>query len=117
MYDQGPDAVVQLVSNMAARIQELEFRSKKLQNSHKPPSMDGFMKPKTKSLRKKSDRKTGGQLGHQGHTLHLVDDPHHVVRHSVVACSCCHATLAAEPVLRVKKRKVFDLPPITIEVT
>jgi transposase len=118
VYHQGPDAVVQLVSNMAARIQELEFRSKKnSKNSHKPPSTDGFMKPKTKSLRQKSDCKTGGQLGHHGHTLHLVDDPHHIVRHSVVACSCCHATLAEEPVLRVKKRQVFDLPPITFEVT
>ena len=29
VYHQGPDVVVQLVSNMAARIQELEFRSKK----------------------------------------------------------------------------------------
>ena len=90
---------------------------KNSKNSHKPPSTDGFMKPKTKSLREKSDRKTGGQLGHQGHTLHFVDDPHHVVRHSVVACSCCHATLAEEPVLRVKKRQVFDFPPITFEVT
>jgi hypothetical protein len=64
VYHQGPDAVVQLVSNMAARIQELEFRSKKnSKNSHKPPSTDGLMKPKTKSLREKSDRKTGGQVG------------------------------------------------------
>ena len=75
------------------------------------------MKPKTTSLREKSDRKTGGQVGHQGHTLYLVDDPHHVVRHSVIACSYCRATLVEELVLRVKKRQVFDLPPITFEVT
>ena len=129
VYHQGPDAVVTLffetfakqekrIKQLEVRNAELEFRSKKnSKNSHKPPSTDGFMKPKTKSLRQKSDRKTGGQVGHKGHTLPLVENPHHVVRHPVVACSCCQEILVEEPVLRVKTRQVFDIPPITFEVT
>ncbi|MGE6964122.1 hypothetical protein ACQKIW_30615 [Bacillus thuringiensis] len=34
-------------------------------------------KPVTKSLRKSSQRPTGGQLGHKGHTLHLTTTPDH----------------------------------------
>ena len=54
----------------------LNFSAKKNStNSHKPPSSDGLRKPKTKSLREKTNRKTGGQLGHKGHTLHHVSHP------------------------------------------
>ena len=111
VYHQGPDAIVNLffgifvkqekqIQQLKVRNVELEFLSKKnSKNSHKPPSTDGLSKPKIKSLRQKSDRKTGGQIGHQGHTLLLVEDPHHVVRHSVVACSYCQTTLVDEPIL------------------
>ncbi|MGG0040679.1 DUF6444 domain-containing protein, partial [Bacillus tropicus] len=64
-YKKGPEAVISLFeetfSKLEKRIQELENRSKKNStNSHKPPSTDGFRKPITKSLRKSSQRQTGG---------------------------------------------------------
>lgn len=118
VYKQGPEAVVQLVTNMAARIQELEHRTKKnSKNSHKPPSTDGLNKPKTTSLRGKSERKTGGQPGHIGHTLHQVAEPDVIIQHPVTHCSGCHASLAEEPAIRTKKRQVFDIPPIFLAVT
>jgi hypothetical protein len=56
---------------LLVRVQDLEARlAKDRHNSSKPPSSDG-RKRKTKTLRQKSGKKPGGQLGHRGETLHL----------------------------------------------
>src|SRR5258707_1410537 len=61
---------------LQARVQELEARlAKDSHNSGKPPSSDGLAR-KTKSLRKQSGKKPGGQLGHRGETLRLVAAAH-----------------------------------------
>jgi hypothetical protein len=46
-------------------------------NSSKPPSTDFSSKgkPNPKCLRKKSGKKPGGQEGHSGTTLEMVDNP------------------------------------------
>src|SRR6478609_4044014 len=120
-YKKGPDAVVTFVFNLCSQfekqISELEFNAKKnSKNSHKPPSMDGLQKPATKSLREKTDRKTGGQPGHKGHTLRQVEHPDRVVVHPVTMCSCCQSSLENEPVSSKKVRQVFDIPPVSFEV-
>ena len=55
-------------------------------NSHKPPSSDGYQKPVPKSLRKKSGKPSGGQIGHPGTRLEMRDHPDQVVTHRPVAC-------------------------------
>ncbi len=56
---------------MVVRVRELEARlAKDNHNTGKPHSSDG-LKRKTKSLRKRSGKKLGGQLGHRGETLRL----------------------------------------------
>ena len=55
-----------------ARIAELEEKlHKNSHNSSKPPSTDGYEKPVSKSQRKKSGKKAGGQTGHKGHHIEL----------------------------------------------
>jgi len=134
IYNQGPDAVVDLVNriidtftreisdlkeiikNQECRIKNLEDRlSKNSSNSSKPPSTDGFKKP-VKNSRKKTNRKSGGQKGHKGHKLEMVSNPDETVRITVDNCKKCGTDLKNKK-KDEKKRQVFDIPPLNIFVT
>ncbi len=100
------------------RVQTLEEQvAKNSHNSHKPPSSDGLAKPKPKSLRPKSERPTGGQPGHPGHTLRMAEKPDRIVPHRVARCSGCGRSLAGQEPDRVERRQVHDLPEPKLEVT
>jgi transposase len=104
IYDAGKETVVRVLLYMGRRIHVLEHRVDELQaqvqilqeqvakdshNSHKPPSSEGLAKPKPKSLRPKSERPTGGQPGHPGRTLRMVENPDRIVPHRVERCANC----------------------------
>jgi transposase len=99
------------IEQLGIYIRDLEARlAKDSHNSSKPPSSDG-LKRKTKSLRTKSGKKAGGQIGHRGETLHLVAVPDEVVEHRPSHCQQCQTSLEdAEVVLR-ERRQVHELPP------
>ena len=102
------------------RIAELEARlSQTPRNSSKPPSSEGFAKPppRPRSLRKKTGRRPGGQVGHEGTTLAQVARPDRELRHEPACCGRCGAGLAGRPVTGVERRQVFDLPEVAITVT
>jgi len=66
------------VKKLTERLITLEARlNQNSQNSSKPPSTDVFCneKPKPKGLRKSSGKKAGGQKGHLGKTLEMVENP------------------------------------------
>jgi transposase len=86
-------------------------------NSSKPPSSDGpGTKPHPKSQRRQSGRKPGGQPGHVGRTLHLVDTPDEVQVHAPSHCRACGQSLEAVPTLRRECRQVVDIPPVKARV-
>jgi transposase len=102
------------------KIAELERRlGLNSKNSSKPPSTDGLKKEKrTKSLRKSSGKKSGGQKGHQGYTLEMVNQPEKIIRHEPLNQYCqCGCNLTGVEEERVIKRQVFDLPVLKMEVT
>lgn len=106
------------VASLQMEIQKLQATSQKnSSNSHKPPSTDSCKKPLKKSLRKKTGRKSGGQIGHKGYRLAPVENPHHIVTHPIFLCSKCQSSLEQEQIVSRKKRQVFDLPSTKIEVT
>src|SRR5215218_2465155 len=52
-----------------------KFVAKDSHNSSRPPSTDPPWAKRTKSLRRPSGKRPGGQPGHAGHTLRLSDSP------------------------------------------
>jgi transposase len=87
-------------------------------NSSKPPSQDGYTKPKPKSLRGKTGKKSGGQPGHPGITLKTAEKPDHIEVHALSSCPCgCGGDLSKQPVLHYESRQVFNLPPQKLVVT
>lgn len=80
-------------------------------NSNQPPSLDlPWIKPKrTRSLRKKSGLKVGGQSGHPGVTLQSVAVPNRIVLHTNDHCLLCSASLAEVESSRFFRRQVFEI--------
>jgi transposase len=108
--------LVESNAKLEARILELERQiAQNSQNSSKPPSTDGNRK--VKSLRKKGERRPGGQPGHAGKTLEASAAPDAVVKHEVVRCDKCATDLSSVLAATVEKRQVFDVPKPTIYVT
>jgi len=109
------------IIKLQQRIKELEaLLGQNSRNSNWPSSRDKSRKKKkrTRSLRQKSDKKAGGQKGHQGHTLEMRDDPDHIRHHRPDKCAHCQTPFEPEqdPV-RMVRRQVVDIPPIQVEVT
>jgi transposase len=106
------------VAEQAATIQSLQDQlAKNSRNSSKPPSSDGLKKPRTRSLRRKTGRRSGGQKGHEGHTLEQVEEPDRVQVHQASICPHCATDLRTVESKDHEKRQVFDVPPMRIEVT
>src|SRR3989440_10174733 len=103
-----------------ARIKQLEGQAAKdSHNSSKPPSTDGFKEPvrKTQSLREKSGKQSGGQPGHPGRTLMMVQHPDQTMRLTPVQCQHCQQDLSEASLCRRERVQVFDLPTLHLQVT
>ncbi len=83
--------------------------------THAPPSSDP--RPKPRSQRRKTGKKSGGQPGHPGHRLEPVDKPDHTVIHKVTQCKKCHRDLANKEAIGYTTHQVFDLPKTPLVVT
>jgi len=108
------------VSLLSTKNEELQAEIAKLKsnsrNSSKPPSSDGFNKPKIKNQRAKSNLSPGGQPGHTGRTREQTATPDKVLELKPVEADCdeCGGTLIVEDetmsirqVLEVEKPKTI----------
>lgn len=103
------------VVKLTKRLEKYE-NPKNSKNSSKPPSSDFPRQQRTQSLREPSNKKPGGQAGHEGTTLKCLS-PDFIEEHSPSYCNCCGKDLSTQPELYVGKRQVIDIPPIIPFVT
>jgi transposase len=123
LYEQRPDLRDLAGAGeeaMIRRVLELEAAAKirvpigDSRMTHAPPSSDPRPKPRSRRLR--SGKRSGGQPGHKGHRLEPVAKPDRVIDYAVTSCSC-GTDLRHQPVAAVVAHQVFDLPQIRLEVT
>ncbi|HEU5354682.1 MAG TPA: IS66 family transposase [Actinocrinis sp.] len=135
VYDAGREACVQFIVDLAARVERLEERLRRLEQqerqdsrtSSKPPSSDP---PQTRQQRRaearakakqlvRGQRKAGGQPGHQGsgRELRPEDQVDEIVDHYPEACRGCGREFVADerrPSGRCGRHQLAELPPITV---
>jgi transposase len=116
----------QLNRQLLRRLRELEHEVERgaafvrdSHNSSQPPSSDPPWQKalRTKSLRKKSGLKVGGQPGHRGATLRRAKYPDQIITHAPETCPGCGSPLHETETLTYERRQVFDLPPVKPVVT
>lgn len=92
-------------------LKEIERLShkKNSRNSSLPPSSD--ITKKSKSLRGKSSRSTGGQPGHTGHTLQISTPATETTDLKSEFCSVCGSSLANAEFTLNSTRRVIDWTP------
>src|SRR6266536_2855886 len=120
---QAQERIVKLqedIIHVIERVKRLEGQAAKdSHTSHKPPSSNGFKEPvrKTQSLREKSGKKSGGQPGHQGRTLMMVEQADQTVLLTPEQCHGCQQDLSEVSPCRKERVQVFDLPTVHLQVT
>jgi transposase len=86
-------------------------------NSSRPPSTDPPWAKRTKSLRRPSGRRPGGQAGHRGSTLRFAARPNRRVEHRPQECRHCHGALLESQVVRHLRQQVWEVVPAKLKVT
>jgi transposase len=113
----------QTIKNLEAKVTSLEaelavYKNKKnSNNSHIPPSQDQFRLKKNQSLREPTNKKVGGQLGHEGATLECRSKVDEIIKHIPTACRGCGNNLTNHLEQLVSTRQLIDIPTIILKCT
>jgi len=109
------DALTAQVHILQAEVNRLKT-PKNSGNSSLPPSQDMF-RNKNQSLRKKSNKKPGGQPGHKGETLQMSPEPDGIIEHRPDRiCPRCGKVYPEESYELIGKRQVIDIPVIKASI-
>lgn len=115
----GLEQHMQQFDHLQQHIIQLEEKIKSLEKdshtSSKPPSSD-FPK-RNRSLREKSRKKSGGQVGHMGVTRPLTDAPDTIIDCRPETCMGCGNSLIDIKGKICGKEQVIDIPPIVPVIT
>jgi transposase len=109
-----------LVVTLSEKVMRLEEENKLLRNGHSsnksstPPSHD-IGRSNSKSLRAKSNRKSGGQRGHEGSTLKMKEAPDKVIDYIPGFCQCCGVNLQNESSEINDRKQEVVIPPVEVQ--
>lgn len=104
-------ALIEEVERLNDRLNKYEH-PKNSNNSSIPPSRDENRPKRTSSLRVKTGKKPGGQLGHKGKTLEMTNIPDEIIEIKPDYCQCCGESIHDVPNKKEEARQVLDIPPI-----
>ena len=110
------DIILDLYNEILILKSNIKRLTKDSATSSKPPSTDIKKNHKDRSLRKKSNRKPGGQKGHKGNTRPLEDNPNKIVRCELKKCKECGLSLESTSGEIVGRRQERDIPPIEPDI-
>lgn len=92
--ERDPEAIVDLVLSLMARVEELERQiGRSSRNSSLPPSRDSPQARKERPKKKGSGRRQGGQPGHPGQHRSMVANPDRVETYWPSECGGCGAAI------------------------
>lgn len=100
-----------------AELEALAVKEKDSHNSSRPPSTDPPWAKRTRSLRRPSGKRPGGQVGHRSETLRLTPKPQRVITHRPKQCRHCLSLLGGGWSAGAERRQVIDLVPARLRVT
>jgi len=109
-------ALKKQISELSAKVSTFERKIETLQlkkdshNSSIPASKE--IVKRNQSLRKKSNKKRGGQLGHQGHSLEMTDNPDEIIKLEPTFCNHCGKDLTTITSNLEKRRQIIEIPPV-----
>ncbi len=84
-------------------------------NSSVPPSKNPLDTPRTQSLREKSNKKSGGQVGHRGVAPEWDDTPDFIEGlQAPTICPSCGRNISDIPQFEGERRQVVDIPAIVV---
>jgi len=115
--------LIRKIEDLVSEVQYLKQRLDKYEhpknsnNSSVPPSKDENRPKRNQSLREKTGRKPGGQTGHKGNTLKMVETPDVIEKHVPDYCNCCGKDMSSIAFSLACKRQVIDIPKIELKVT
>lgn len=110
------------ITELKDRLSKYENPEKDSSNSNTPPSKERIedeIVRRTKTLRKSSGKKPGGQVGHKGHKLSCIDTPDEIVDDIPNYCTNCSESLAdAERIFDYVTQVVSipDIKPVIKEI-
>ena len=114
-YEFISDSKDKEIIELKARLSKYENPEKDSSNSSTPPSkerMKAEIVRRTKTLRKPSGKKSGGQVGHKGCKLSCVDSPDEIVDDVSNYCTNCGESLADAERILDYVTQVISIPEI-----